>query len=114
LTDRRRRLVLRRVSRPQTAALLLVNRLRRLRRRRPFALHDAGADCDADVDGLALADARAGRHPSALHGDRQLELTLLSVFPFFEAYLRGDEAMLRFLEQGLAPQNPEIALEVQK
>lgn len=52
--------------------------------------------------------------PLALRGDRQLQLTLLAVFPFFEAYLRGDDAMLRFLEQGLDPQTPEIEVQVEK
>ncbi len=46
--------------------------------------------------------------PMALAGARQLELATLTVYPFFEAYLRDNEEMKRFLEVGAAAQNAEI------
>ena len=49
--------------------------------------------------------------PTALRGARQLELAILSVFPFFESVLRDDVPARQFLEHTLADENPEITLE---
>jgi len=52
--------------------------------------------------------------PPSVPGTRQLQLAELSVFPFFEATLRGDAAMQRFLDQGLAAENPEILYQTKR
>jgi len=44
---------------------------------------------------------------------RQHELTILSVYPFFEAILRGDQAAKRFIEQTLPAENPELTVAMQ-
>ncbi len=41
---------------------------------------------------------------------RQHDLTILSVYPFFEATLRGNQAAQRFLEQTLAAEYPELTV----
>lgn len=51
--------------------------------------------------------------PPAVRNARQLELATLSVYPFFAATLRGDAAMQRFLDEGLATENSEIAVEAE-
>lgn len=49
--------------------------------------------------------------PTALRGARQLDLTVLAVDPFFQAYLRDDAAMRHYLETTLAAKNSEILVE---
>lgn len=49
--------------------------------------------------------------PTALRGARQLDLTVLAVYPFLEAYLRDNAAMRLYLETTLAAENGEIVLE---
>ena len=49
--------------------------------------------------------------PTSLRGPRQLDLTTLTIFPFFEAELRGDAAARQYLETGLAAENPEATVE---
>ncbi|MGH7789613.1 MAG: alpha/beta hydrolase family protein, partial [Candidatus Binatia bacterium] len=49
--------------------------------------------------------------PTALRGARQLDLTVLAVYPFLEAYLRDDAAMRHYLETTLAAENSEIIVE---
>ncbi|GIW41853.1 MAG: hypothetical protein KatS3mg076_2430 [Candidatus Binatia bacterium] len=49
--------------------------------------------------------------PPAIPASRQVELAILSVFPFFEAYLRDDDAAEAFLKERLAAENPELSVE---
>jgi predicted dienelactone hydrolase len=49
--------------------------------------------------------------PAALSGPRQLDLTILTVFPFFEAVLRGDRAAERFHDVTVSEENPEVTVE---
>jgi hypothetical protein len=48
--------------------------------------------------------------PHSIRPCRQHELTILSVYSFFEASLRGDQAAQRFLAQTLAAENPELTV----
>jgi predicted dienelactone hydrolase len=65
--------------------------------------------------GLVIADCQncpeRRPFPRSIRPCRQHELTILSVYPFFEATLRGDQAAQRFLAQALAPENPELTVE---
>ena len=42
---------------------------------------------------------------------RQHALTILSIFPFFEATLRGDSSARHFLETTLVAENPELRID---
>ena len=69
--------------------------------------------------GIIIGDCPAGctggRHlPHAVRPTRQHELTILSVFPFFEATLRNDARARQFLQHTLATENPEITIQLQK
>ncbi|MDX2168204.1 MAG: hypothetical protein SF182_14105 [Deltaproteobacteria bacterium] len=52
--------------------------------------------------------------PASVSSPRQLEIANLAVFPFFESVLRDDRAMRRFLDEGLAAENAELAVESQQ
>jgi predicted dienelactone hydrolase len=64
--------------------------------------------------GLVLGDCqncpKRGPFPRSIRPCRQHELTILSVYPFFEAILRGDQAARRFLDHTLAAENPELTV----
>ncbi|HVN84300.1 MAG TPA: hypothetical protein VMW17_05585 [Candidatus Binatia bacterium] len=49
--------------------------------------------------------------PRAIRVTRQHELTILSVFPFFEAYLRSDTRAREFLERNAAVENAELTVQ---
>jgi len=67
------------------------------------------------IMGNCPAACAGGRHlPHSVRPTRQHELTILSVFPFFEATLRNDTRARQFLEHALASENPEITLQTQK
>ena len=64
--------------------------------------------------GLVIADCQNCPRPRpfsrSIRPCRQNDLTILSVYPFFEAILRGDQAARGFLEQTLAAENPELTV----
>jgi len=67
--------------------------------------------------GLVIADCQICPHPRpyprSIRPCRQRELTILSVYPFFEATLRGNRAFKRFLEQRLGAENSEVTVATQ-
>ena len=70
---------------------------------------DAGiiaGDCPADCSNPNL--------PHAIDAKRQHDLAIISVFPFFEAYLRGDNRARQFLEQTAARENTELSIQVDR
>jgi predicted dienelactone hydrolase len=79
------------------------------------AVVDALGGSDA---GLVIADCQICPHPRpyprSIRPCRQRELTILSVYPFFEVTLRGDQTFKRFIEQRLAAQNPEVTVATQE
>ncbi|MFQ5668156.1 MAG: alpha/beta hydrolase family protein [Candidatus Binatia bacterium] len=48
--------------------------------------------------------------PRSIRPTRQHDLTLLSIFPFFEATLRDNRSARRFLEETLAAENPDVTI----
>ncbi|MBI4518620.1 MAG: hypothetical protein HY699_22715 [Deltaproteobacteria bacterium] len=54
-----------------------------------------------------------GPQPKAIEPARQHELALLTLVPFFEAYLRDSRRHRQFLEDALAGENPELSVEYQ-
>jgi predicted dienelactone hydrolase len=53
------------------------------------------------------------RQPRSIRPSRQHKLTILSIFPFFEAYLRGDARAQQFLDTTLAAENPDVTTQLQ-
>lgn len=51
--------------------------------------------------------------PTAMKPSRQHQLTILSVFPFFEAYLRGNESARQFLQHALPAENADVTEQFQ-
>ena len=60
------------------------------------------------IDGVCPAGCTLARQPRSIRPSRQHQLTILSIFPFFEAYLRGDARALQFLNTTLAAENPDV------
>jgi predicted dienelactone hydrolase len=71
------------------------------------------------ADGIIMGDCplpctNARNLPRAMRPSRQHQLTILSIFPFFEAYLRGNAAALQFITQTLAGQNSDLTVRFQR
>jgi predicted dienelactone hydrolase len=65
------------------------------------------------VGGMCPEGCTTPTQPHSIRPSRQQQLTILSIFPFFEAYLRGDAPARQFLEQTLAAENPELTMQQQ-
>jgi predicted dienelactone hydrolase len=68
------------------------------------------------ANGVVAGDcppACTGPRPHSIRPSRQHELTILSIVPFFEATLRGDQRARRFLDTTLTEENSELALQHQ-
>jgi len=52
--------------------------------------------------------------PRSMRPSRQHQLTILSIFPFFEATLRGDLQARQFIEQVLPAENTDLTLQFQR
>jgi predicted dienelactone hydrolase len=67
--------------------------------------------------GIIMGDCPQGctsaHGPRSIRPSRQHQLTILSVFPFFEAYLRGDARARQFLDQTLAAENADVTTQLQ-
>jgi predicted dienelactone hydrolase len=67
--------------------------------------------------GIIAGDCPQGctssRNPHSIRPSRQHQLTILSIFPFFEAYLRGDARARHFLDETLAAENTDVAVQRQ-
>jgi hypothetical protein len=73
----------------------------------PFNLFDLIGGTDAGlIHGDCPRECRFLPLPPAIAVARQHQLTVLSLFPFFEATLRGNESARRFLQETLAADNP--------
>ena len=72
-----------------------------------------GGPADGIVDGVCPAGCTLARQPRSIRPSRQHQLTILSIFPFFEAYLRGDAHALQFLNTTLAAENPDVTTQEQ-
>ena len=72
-----------------------------------------GGAADGIIDGICPAGCTLSRQPRSIRPSRQHQLTILSIFPFFEAYLRGDAGARQFLEHTLAAENPELTTQLQ-
>jgi len=64
--------------------------------------------------GIIMGDCPPGcadpNLPHAIDAKRQHDLTIASIFPFFEAYLRDDNRARAFLEQTVARENSELTV----
>ena len=67
-----------------------------------------GGSADGIIDGVCPAGCALLRQPRSIRPSRQHQLTILSIFPFFEAYLRGDASALQFLNTTLAAENTDL------
>lgn len=72
-----------------------------------------GGAADGIIDGVCPAGCTLARQPRSIRPSRQHQLTILSIFPFFEAYLRGDAQARRFLDETLAVENPDVTTQAQ-
>jgi predicted dienelactone hydrolase len=68
--------------------------------------------------GIIMGDCPPGcagpRHgPRAIRPSRQHQLTILSVVPFFEGYLRGNQQALDYLAHTLAGENADVAVQAE-
>jgi predicted dienelactone hydrolase len=67
--------------------------------------------------GIIMGDCPPGctsqRQPRSIRPSRQHQLTILSILPFFEAYLRGEARARHFLEETLAAENPDVSTQSQ-
>jgi hypothetical protein len=63
--------------------------------------------------GLCPGSCTSRSLPRSIRPTRQQELAILSIFPFFEAYLRDDARARQFLEQTLAAENPDVTTQQQ-
>src|SRR5262249_6560458 len=66
--------------------------------------------------GIIMGDCPQGcsgprRGPHAMRPSHQRQLTLLSVFPFFEGYLRDNSSAREFLKQTLALENADVTVQ---
>jgi predicted dienelactone hydrolase len=66
--------------------------------------------------GIIMGDCPAGctgpRHgPRSIRPSRQRQLTILSVVPFFEGYLRGDQQALDYLAHTLGGENADVTVQ---
>jgi predicted dienelactone hydrolase len=65
------------------------------------------------INGVCPPGCTSKRQPRSIRPSRQHQLTLLSIFPFFEAYLRGDARAREFLDVTLAVENPDLTTQLQ-
>ena len=65
------------------------------------------------IAGVCPPGCVSKHQPRSIRPSRQHQLTILSVFPFFEAYLRGDARARQFLDQTLAAENSDVATQLQ-
>ena len=65
------------------------------------------------ITGVCPPGCTSKRQPRSIRPSRQHQLTILSIFPFFEAYLRSDARARRFLDETLAAENPDLTTQLQ-
>jgi dienelactone hydrolase len=71
------------------------------------------------ADGIIMGDCpeacvgpRLG--PRSIRPSRQHQLAIASIFPFFEAWLRGNNRARQFLEERLAAENPDVTTQFER
>jgi predicted dienelactone hydrolase len=74
-------------------------------------LDSLGGAAAGVVDNHCPAACPVRRNPRSMRPSRQHELTILSIFPFFEAELRGDARAREYLEATLPKENADVLLE---
>jgi len=67
---------------------------------------------EAGIAGDCPALCPLARNPRAMRPSRQLQLTVLSIVPFFDATLKGDARARAFLEHTLAAENVDVTLQM--
>ncbi len=80
----------------------------------PTLIESLGGAEAGIIAGVCTAGCTSARQPRSIRPSRQHQLTILSVFPFFEAYLRGDARARRFLDETLAAENPDVITQQQR
>jgi predicted dienelactone hydrolase len=80
----------------------------------PSLVDRLGGPAAGIIDGICPPGCPENTHlPRSIRPRRQHQLTILSIFPFFEAYLRGDTRAQEFLEQTLAAENSDVTTQLQ-
>jgi predicted dienelactone hydrolase len=79
----------------------------------PAVVDSLGGAAAGIVAGFCPASCTNQSLPRSIRPTRQLQLTILSIFPFFEAYLRGDARARLFLDETLAAENPDVTTQLQ-
>ncbi len=79
----------------------------------PVLIDSLGGAAAGIVGGMCPEGCTRGTLPRSIRPSRQQQLTILTIFPFFEAYLRDDARARQFLEHTLAAENPELTTQQQ-
>jgi predicted dienelactone hydrolase len=66
---------------------------------------------EAGIGGDCPALCPLPRNPRAMRPSRQLQATMLSIVPFFDAMLKGDARARAFLERTLAAENADVTVQ---
>ena len=79
----------------------------------PAVIDSLGGATEGIVGGMCPGSCTNRTLPRSIRPARQQQLTILSIFPFFEAYLRGDARARHFLDETLAAENPDVTTQIQ-
>jgi hypothetical protein len=77
----------------------------------PAVVDSLGGPAAGIITGVCTRGCLSPRQPRSIRPTRQHELTVLSVFPFFQAYLRDDARARHYLEATLAAENADISVQ---
>jgi len=79
----------------------------------PAVIDSLGGAAAGIVSGMCPGSCTNRILPRSIRPARQQQLTILSIFPFFEAYLRDDARARRFLDETLAAEKPDVTTQLQ-
>jgi predicted dienelactone hydrolase len=79
----------------------------------PTLIDSLGGAAAGIVGGMCPEGCASATLPRSIRPSRQQQLTILSIFPFFEGYLRDDAQARQFLEHTLAAENSELTTQLQ-